>query len=161
MARIVSGIAALVTLAALLAGCGQDASHRERSEPGNDGEGPVPAPTSEVVVSWSEADRDSDPAWLKANREPRLLGTDAQRDAFIGGLPEQYADAAAALREVDLGVDTLLVAGFSQCGNEGAVVVDGEQVRHVVRKLDDIQCVWAPVRVDVFRVSGTSLQLRR
>ncbi len=146
--RSTGALSLALSVLVLLTACGTE-------DPGAPSEGDPP----EVVVSWSQGGPDADEAWLHAHTTPRLIGSDAERKQFLDGLPEQYVDDAAPLNGVDLSVDTLVVAGFSQCGNVGEVTVADGEVFHAVRQVEKIECVWAPTKVEVFRVSGTSLTL--
>ncbi len=149
-----SGVALAVGVLFLVS-CGSDGPIHDPGRTAGTGGPP------EVIVSWSEGGPEADKAWLRANMEPLLIETDAQREEFLGGLPELYVDSASPLSDIDLSSYTLVVAGYSECGNTGEVTVSDGEVSHAVRQTQRIECVWAPMRVQVFRVSGTGLALRR
>lgn len=149
--------ALLLTLLLAVAGCGSETddapdggSPPQGSPTVTESESPPASPAQpHLVATWSEAQARDLAGWLRSHTEARLLAGN-QIDTFIAELPA--ALDPQELADVDAATTALLVAGFSECGNGGRAVIEGDVVRHVVRKLADHTCVWAPIRVQVFAV---------
>ncbi|MFS3128129.1 hypothetical protein ACLM5J_06965 [Nocardioides sp. Bht2] len=149
--RIISGVLAVGLVFSLVA-CGDDDST------GSDPPAQTPSSTEttlsepRLVIEWGEGKWRDQSAWLEAHTEPKLLEGTSEIDQFVAGLPEEFLESAMPLQDVDATTEALLVAGFANCGKQGEARVDGETVSFVVRTAKDIQCVWAPLQVQVWAV---------
>lgn len=110
----------------------------------------------DVVATWSEADERSWASWLEPLTTPRLVTTEQERKALLSPVPTA-ASNADDVRAVDLEKYVLVVGGLNKCNEEGVVEASGSTVRYTIRKVSDVQCVWAPLTVDVWKVARTDL----
>lgn len=136
-----------------LGGCGP------RSEQG-------PEPVGEPIASWSEATvaveglsavADSlTPAGL-------LLVDDAERDAFVAGLPGDVD--GSAVERADLDAHVLVVGAYPRCMERGQVFLDEGSEGSARLWFEDVVapedegtlCDWSPLTVEVWAVPHDAL----
>ncbi|WP_182113837.1 MULTISPECIES: hypothetical protein [unclassified Actinotalea] len=111
----------------------------------------------DLVVGWSEADDDA-VVDIDA-RKPRLLTSDADRDAFLDALPEAFTLDTAPVEEADLDEVALLIASYGQCTEVSQLVVDENDrtVRLRIAVEPDTVCGWMPQQVEVWSVDRDDL----
>jgi len=138
-------VLALVLAALLLAGCGKD------------DDSPDPGETRELgrlVATWSQAEY----ADLGAapRRASQLLSTDAERTAYLAGLPAGIDTAAA--RRIDLAESVIVAGAYPRCMEQGRVLADPLRFDVFVPAKDEgTVCVWAPMTVEVWEVPRADL----
>lgn len=111
-----------------------------------------------LVVSWSEADVEADS--LEAIRDTRLITDSAGRDAFVADLPVQLiTPETSAVSGMDMDANVLVVGSFHDCAKAGQVVANatGTTLTYEVVVTQNIECVWAPLTVQVWQVPRTDL----
>lgn len=134
---------ALVAVLALLGGCTG---------------APVVETRSRLVASWSEATDDWVAEVASGAGSTVLVTTDAERDAWIDGLPDAVEpDEVARVEHVDLAEELLVIGGYPRCMEHSRVEVDGEtgEVRFVVyvpHEDEGTVCGWSPMTIDVWAV---------
>lgn len=139
-----SAILALAVIGACLTGCGDD------------GGGGTEA-VGTLLTGWSEAYDDTD-AVRRFEGEPRLVSDQADLDAVVElASPELATDDIA---DADLDQVVLVLGAYPRCDESSTVELadDGATLRFIVTIPDNpVDCVWAPLQVDVWAVPRDGL----
>lgn len=141
-----------LVLALLFGGCGTSATSGPSTGPA-----PTPDPEIELVAGWSEADVPREV--LEAVGTPdRVIHDDAGLEELVEAASPELD--VSALRDIDLDEVVLVVGSYPRCGESSLVEVfgGGTGLRFLV-VLDDgpVECVWAPLQVDVWSVPRAGL----
>lgn len=114
-----------------------------------------------LVTSWSQAEHElTDLQTLAAPGTTLLLTDDAERDAWLDKLPK--AADGAAVAEVDLSKNLLVVGGYHKCMEQGRVVPEPDRATvrfttYVAPQDRNTNCAWSPYTVEVWQVPLSEL----
>lgn len=122
-------------------------------EPGDGGRGAI----GTLVTTWSETADPRDA--VESLPERALLATEGERDEVLS--PVADALAVADVMAVDLAESVVVLVSYADCNLRSRVVggATSGTLRAVVEQAvaGNVQCVWAPLTVDVWEVPHAAL----